>query len=52
MWYPFLFMVGIYLMIKDVPEFKRYMYCIIIGFFLPRFLSIVSQWTRFTAGNL
>lgn len=32
MWYPFLFMVGIYLMIKDVPEFKRYMYCIIIGF--------------------
>lgn len=32
MWYPFLFMVGIYLMIKDVLEFKRYMYCIIIGF--------------------
>lgn len=32
MWYPFLFMVGIYLIIKDVPLFKRYMYCIIIGF--------------------
>lgn len=32
MWYPFLFMVGIYLLVKDVPEFKRYMYSIIIGF--------------------
>ena len=32
MWYPFLFAAGIYLMIKDVPEFKRYMYCIMAGF--------------------
>ena len=32
LWYPLLFAVGIYLMIKDAPEFKRYMYCIMIGF--------------------
>lgn len=32
LWYPLLFAVGIYLMIKDVPEFKRYMLCIITGF--------------------
>ena len=31
-WYALLFAVGIYLMIVDAPEFKRYMYCIIIGF--------------------
>lgn len=32
LWYPLLFAVGIYLMIRDVPEFKRYMACIIAGF--------------------
>ncbi len=32
LWYPFLILTGIYLLIKDVPEFKRYMYCIMIGF--------------------
>lgn len=31
-WYPLLFIVGIWLMIKDVPNFKLYMYCIMIGF--------------------
>lgn len=32
MWYPLLFAVGFWLMFKDVPSFKLYMYCIIIGF--------------------
>lgn len=32
LWYPYLFAVGIYLMARDVPEFRRYMYCIIMGF--------------------
>lgn len=32
LWYPLLFAVGLYLMIRDVPEFKRYMFCIICGF--------------------
>lgn len=32
LWYPLLFAVGGYLMVKDVPEFKRYMFCIIAGF--------------------
>lgn len=31
-WYPLLFIVGIWLMIKDIPNFKLYMYCIMIGF--------------------
>ena len=31
-WYPLLFIVGIWLMVKDVPNFKLYMYCIMIGF--------------------
>lgn len=32
LWYPFLFAVGFWLMFKDVPVFKLYMYSIIIGF--------------------
>ncbi|MEE0741117.1 MAG: phosphatase PAP2 family protein [Emergencia sp.] len=32
LWYPLLFAVGLYLLWKDVPVYKRYMYCIIIGF--------------------
>ena len=31
-WYPLLFIVGFWLMFKDVPMFKLYMYSIIIGF--------------------
>ncbi len=31
-WYPLLFVVGLWLMFKDVPRFKLYMYSIIIGF--------------------
>lgn len=33
MWYPFLFAVGLYLMIKDGPEFRRYLAFLMIGFF-------------------
>lgn len=32
LWYPLLFAVGFWLMVKDVPSFKLYMYCIIISF--------------------
>ena len=31
-WYPLLLCVGVYLMIFDVPEFKRYMHFLILGF--------------------
>lgn len=34
LWYPFLISVGLYLLWKDVPTYKLYMYCIIIGFSL------------------
>lgn len=34
LWYPMLFAVGIWLLLKDVPVFRIYMYCIIIGFSL------------------
>lgn len=34
LWYPLLFGVGIWLMIKDAPVFRLYMYGIIIGFSL------------------
>ena len=30
-WYPLLFCVGVYLMIHDVPEFRRYMWFLIVG---------------------
>jgi len=30
-WYPLLFCVGVYLMVFDVPEFKRYMWFLILG---------------------
>ncbi len=32
LWYPALFGIGIYLIFKDAPAFKRYMLSIIIGF--------------------
>jgi len=31
-WYPFMIVTGLYLLLKDVPAFKRYMWFIIIGF--------------------
>lgn len=33
-WYPLLFVVGLWLLLRDVPVFKLYMYCIICGFSL------------------
>ena len=32
LWYPFLFVVGLGLMFKDVPGVKRYVWCMIAGF--------------------
>lgn len=32
LWYPFLFTVGIYLLIEDVPVYKLYMCYVIVGF--------------------
>ena len=32
LWYPLLFVVGFWLMLRDVPVFQLYMYCIMIGF--------------------
>lgn len=34
LWYPLLFAVGIWLLLRDVPVFRFYMYCIIWGFSL------------------
>ena len=34
LWYPMLFAVGIWLLLRDVPVFRLYMYCIICGFTL------------------
>lgn len=33
-WYPMLFAVGIWLLLRDVPVFRLYMYCLICGFSL------------------
>ena len=32
MWYPFLFVVGLGLMLRDIPEMKRYVHFMIAGF--------------------
>lgn len=40
-WYPLLFIVGIWLMVKDVPNFKLYMYSIIIGFSVSIFICLI-----------
>lgn len=32
MWYPLLLFVGIWLMLRDVPQFKKYMHFLILGF--------------------
>lgn len=32
LWYPFMICTGLYLLIKDIPAFERYMWFIIIGF--------------------
>ena len=32
MWYPFLFVTGLGLMIRDIPGMKRYVWCMIAGF--------------------
>lgn len=41
LWYPLLFAVGIWLLLRDVPAFRLYMYCIIIGFSLSICFCIV-----------
>jgi len=32
LWYPFMIVTGLYLLLKDIPAFERYMWFIIIGF--------------------
>lgn len=32
LWYPFIFIPGIYFLFRDVPAFKRYMYNVILGY--------------------
>ncbi|MGC2872570.1 phosphatase PAP2 family protein [Ihubacter sp. mB4P-1] len=41
LWYILLFVVGIWLLIHDIPVFRLYMYCIICGFSLSILLCIV-----------
>ncbi|WP_425755143.1 phosphatase PAP2 family protein [Ihubacter sp. rT4E-8] len=41
LWYILLFVVGIWLLIQDIPVFRLYMYCIICGFSLSILLCIV-----------
>ena len=32
LWYPFLIVPGLYLFFKDIPEFKKYIWCLICAF--------------------
>ncbi len=41
LWYPLLVGTGLYLLLRDVPAFRRYMYFIIIGFSLSLAICLV-----------
>lgn len=41
LWYPFMFLTGLYLLFKDIPAFERYMWFIIFGFSISIAICII-----------
>ncbi|NMA67679.1 MAG: phosphatase PAP2 family protein, partial [Clostridiaceae bacterium] len=41
LWYPFMILTGLYLLIKDIPAFERYMWFIIFGFTISITICII-----------